>query len=48
LQAAKSPAAESWAKRIGSDLYPLGQAETLKMLQTQQDRVKKYHHAILG
>lgn len=48
LEAANSQKAKDWAARLGTDLYPLGQADTLKMLKTQQALVQKYHKAILA
>lgn len=48
LAAAKLPQAQAWATTLSTNLYPLGQVDTLKALEAQQALVQKYHKAILG
>ena len=46
VKAAQSPAAASWAAGLGTTLYPLDQADTLAMVQTQQALIEKWHFAL--
>jgi tripartite-type tricarboxylate transporter receptor subunit TctC len=42
LDCANSSEAQQWAHKIHAELFPLGQAETLKMVATQEAIVKKW------
>ena len=43
VQSAKTADAQSWAKKIGSVLYPLDQQQTLAMIKEQQALFKTWH-----
>jgi tripartite-type tricarboxylate transporter receptor subunit TctC len=46
VKATKSPSAISWAAGLGTTLYPLDQAGTLSMIETQKALIKKWYSVL--
>jgi tripartite-type tricarboxylate transporter receptor subunit TctC len=48
VAAAKSPDAQRWAAGLGTTLCPMDQADTLKMVQTQNALIAKWHSVLIA
>lgn len=46
VEAAQSKAAQGWAKKTHTNLYPLNRQQTVQMIQEQEALVKKWKHVL--